>query len=438
MTRGLGPLRAGKSPNAKGLRVAIIVGRFPSLTQTFILNQITGLLDRGADVDIYAWQTEPAQKHPVQIAQYDLLARTRYLPLASENLLGRFARSMWDLAAGLATAPRASLRSLNMLRFGKSAASLMLLREMRFLRSTRDYDIIHCHFGPEGLMGAMLRQIGALRGAKLLTTFYGFDLTASIQQHGPHYYDPLFASADLLLPLCNSFHQRLLDLGAPREKVQVHHIGVDVTSLPFVPRKLRGDGKVHFISVGRLVEKKGFELAVLAFARLARQRRDFTYTIVGDGAGIQHLQRMIKKHDLAGRVRLLGALPHGQVMEHMLESDIIVAPSIRGGNGDEEGTPTVLIEAHATGMPAVATRHSGIPEIVEDGVSGLLVPERDVDALAGALAQMMDNPARWPMMGAAARSRIQSGFDIEKLNDRLLETYFNLLGESPWRLAKAG
>ena len=198
---------------ASGLSAAIVVGRFPSLTQSFILNQITGLIDRGVDVDIYAWRSDPPACHQAAVAQYDLLSRTRYLPMASENLVERFAGSMWDLAAGFATSPAASLRSLNMLRFGRSAASLMLLRQARFLHAARRYDIIHCHFGPEGLTGAMLREAGVLCGARLLTSFYGFDLTASIQANGTHYYDPLFERADLLLPLCENFRQRLVNLG---------------------------------------------------------------------------------------------------------------------------------------------------------------------------------------------------------------------------------
>ena len=121
------------------LRTAIVVGRFPSLTQSFVLNQITGLIDRGVDVDIYAWRSDPPACHQAAIAQYDLLSRTRYLPLAPENLAHRFAGSMWDLAAGFATAPAASLRSLNVMRFGRSAASLMLLRQTRFLRMMRSH-----------------------------------------------------------------------------------------------------------------------------------------------------------------------------------------------------------------------------------------------------------------------------------------------------------
>ena len=420
------------------LSAAIVVGRFPSLTQSFILNQITGLIDRGVDVDIYAWRTDPPSCHQAAVAQYDLLSRTRYLPMASENLVERFAGSMWDLAAGFATSPAASLRSLNMLRFGRSAASLMLLRQTRFLRTARSYDIIHCHFGPEGLTGAMLREAGALCGNKLLTSFYGFDLTASIQANGPHYYDPLFEHADLLLPLCENFRDRLVMLGAPEHKLKVHHVGVELNRFPFHPRTLAADGKSRFISVGRLVEKKGFEFALRAFAKIAAVRRDFTYTIIGDGAGLKGIRALIDRHGLHDVVHLLGALPHERVIEQLHQSDVILAPSVRGNNGDEEGTPTVLNEAHATGMPAIATFHSGIPETVEDGVTGMLVPERDVDALASRIVDMMNHPARWPAMGAAARSRIERYFDIDSLNDALVQTYLQLLGESPKRLRRAG
>ena len=167
-------------------------------------------------------------------------------------------------------------------------------------------------------------------------------------------------------------------------------------------------------------------------------RRDFTYSIIGDGAGLKGMRTLIDRHGLHDVVHLLGALPHERVIEQLHQSDVILAPSVRGNNGDEEGTPTVLNEAHATGMPAIATFHSGIPETVQDGVTGMLVPERDVDALAARIVEMMDRHERWPAMGAAARSRIERFFNIDALNDALVETYLKLLGESPRRFSRAG
>jgi colanic acid/amylovoran biosynthesis glycosyltransferase len=112
-------------------------------------------------------------------------------------------------------------------------------------------------------------------------------------------------------------------------------------------------------------------------------------------------------------------------------SDLFLLPSVRASDGDEEGTPTVLMEAMACGLPVLSTVHSGIPELVEDGVSGWLVPERDVAALADRIQWMLDHPDRWAAMGRAGRAKVEREFNIDTLNDRLVELYRGVLAELP-------
>jgi colanic acid/amylovoran biosynthesis glycosyltransferase len=122
-------------------------------------------------------------------------------------------------------------------------------------------------------------------------------------------------------------------------------------------------------------------------------------------------------------VRLVGAKANAEVIDLLASHHLFVAPSVTAASGDREGIPNVLKEAMATGMPVVSTRHSGIPELVEDGVSGYLVSERDVGALASRLRDLVEHPERWPAMGRAGRTRVENGFASQRLNERLFQLY---------------
>jgi colanic acid/amylovoran biosynthesis glycosyltransferase len=127
---------------------------------------------------------------------------------------------------------------------------------------------------------------------------------------------------------------------------------------------------------------------------------------------------------------MIGAQSHAEVMRLMEEAHILIAPSITAADGDEEGIPNTVKEAMALGLPVVSTTHAGIPELVEDGVSGFLVPERDSAALGERLAQLVDRPETWAALGRAGRQRIERHFDIDRLNDELLVLYEGIAAEA--------
>jgi hypothetical protein len=185
------------------LSIAVLVWQFPVLSETFILNQITGLIDRGHNVDIYglgACPPRPSKVHP-DVENYGLLDRVVYIPWVPSNYLVRVLRAVKLLALGLRKDPMVMLRFLNIPRYGKHAASLRLLYGALLFLGRKPYDIIHCQFGPLGLEAAFLRDIGALKG-KLVTSFRGYDISRYVKQHGGQIYGDLFARGDLFLPNC--------------------------------------------------------------------------------------------------------------------------------------------------------------------------------------------------------------------------------------------
>ncbi len=176
-----------------------------------------------------------------------------------------------------------------------------------------------------------------------------------------------------------------------------------------------------------MVEKKGLEVGLRAFALLRRELPGATWHIVGDGPLRPHLEALRQQLSLADSVLLHGTLPHPEARRVLDQAHILVAPSVTAQDGDQEGIPVVIMEAMAAGLPVVSTRHSGIPELVEDGVTGLLVPERDPEALAQALRRLVLDAPGWPEMGRRGRAIVERDYNTRRLNDRLEQTLLQVL-----------
>lgn len=414
------------------MKIAFIVDTFPSLSQTFILNQITGLLDRGHKVDIYARHSDDHAVIHADVERYNLQEHTFYYRPVKQvipaNVFLRFFKAIGLIIANLHKKPLPLFKSLNVLKFGKKAASLRVFyRTVTFLdMGIAEYDVVHCHFGPNGNLGALLKEVGAIEG-KVLTTFYGYDISRYTRKRGEGVYTPLFEQGDMILSLSERMKSQLIQLGCCKQKVYVHGLGVDTGRFIFLPRQLRDDDKVHLLTIARLVEKKGVECGIRAVAKVLQKYPQIEYKIAGDGPLKSDLETLINMLGISGRVKLLGWKRQAEIIELLRQADILLAPSVTAEDGDQEGTPTVLMEALAQGLPVLSTQHSGIPELVQDGESGFLVPERDVDALAERLEYLITHPEIWPEMGRAGRDYVERYHDINKLNDQLVTLYQRLL-----------
>jgi colanic acid/amylovoran biosynthesis glycosyltransferase len=423
------------------MKVAFILPQFPAISETFILNQITGLMDRGVEVDIFAdIRTPQPGRHPA-LTKYELMNRTRY---AVEQPSGRWAarlRASGLLGGALMRVPLQKTSLANLIRNGRTDAH----RALRFTTTPRrlgSYDIIHCHFGPTGQWGMSLRNLGLLDG-RLVTTFHGYDMCRPFREEGPDVYDRLFEEGDLFLPISDFWKRKLIEHGCPPEKILVHRMGVDCGKFEFRPRAIEPGEPIRLLSVSRLVEKKGLSYALRAVARVndhlassrARENgshgsagRRIEYTIVGSGPLRSRLERLVRELGLGESVRFAGARTSDEVARFMERSHILLAPSVTAEDGNREGIPVVLMEAMATGLPVISTHHSGIPELAEDGVTGLLAEERDIDGLVDGIRSLIDDPELYERLVSEGRERVDAEFDIEMLNERLLE-YFRGLAE---------
>ncbi|HSR92854.1 MAG TPA: glycosyltransferase, partial [Gemmatimonadales bacterium] len=289
----------------------------------------------------------------------------------------------------------------------------------------RGFALVHAHFG----VGAVYALPFARRHQlPLVVTFHGYDvpLLFSRQRWWPAHWRYALLGRSVLrhmrLGLCASAELRnmLIGLGVPGERLAVHRLGIDLSAFHPVPR-LRDPFEV--VMVGRFVEKKGFEYGIRAFARAASQAPNVRLTLVGEGPLQGELRHLTDELALGEKVSFTGPLPPAEVASRLARSHVLLAPSVVDRHGNRESGLMVVKEASAAETVPIGTLHGGIPEIIDDGVTGYLVRERDVQAMADRLTQLMTEPDRWRSMSLAARAKMQREYDVRDRARALEERY---------------
>lgn len=372
------------------MKIAFIVSNFPKLSETFILDQITGLIDRGHEVYIFAGKLGKESKTHPDIEKYQLLKKTHYYSLPHNKFL-RIAKAFFVFFRCFLKNPLVSIKSLNFVKYGKNAFSFRLLLAVdKFIN--KDFDIIACHFGPNGILGAQLKDIG-IKG-KVITTFHAHDLTTFIKKNGEDVYGFLFDKGNLFLSISNYWVKKIKNLGCDPQKLVVHRMGIDTKKFKFKKKINNKENKIKILTVGRLVEKKGYKYMIEAMSKIVEENKNIKYTIVGDGPLFLELKKITKELGIENYVNFLGEANQKDIRVLYQEADIFALYSITAENGDQEGIPVVLMEASAVGLPIVSTYHTGIPEVVLDNESGFLVKEKDVDGLVERLEYLIENPKK--------------------------------------------
>ena len=416
------------------MKIAFIVDVFPILSETFVINQVTGLIDRGHEVHIYARDTDNNKPHP-DVEKYKLVERTRYLPEIPRNYLARFFDVVRLFAKNFSQASLVLLRSLNIFKYGKRAASFRLFYSTLPFLDAPKYDIIHCQFGRQAICrfglysyeGVVLREIGAVKGT-IITTFRGYDISWYLHQYGENVYDGLFEKGDFFYTNCEFFRQRVIQLGCDENKIVVHGSGIDCSKFIFKARYPDASGKIGIATTGRLIEKKGIEYAIRAIAEVAKVYPNVEFNIIGDGELKERFVQIVQELNIADKVHLKGWRNQKEIISILDEAHIFVAPSVTASDGNQDAPVNTLKEAMAMGLPVIGTLHGGIPELVEDGISGFLVPERDEKAIAQKLIYLIEHPEIWQQMGLSGREKVEKHYDTNKLNSELVEMYKQVLG----------
>ena len=302
----------------------------------------------------------------------------------------------------------------------------------RFYRLFRErsYALVHAHFGTGAAYALPYVERHRL---PFVVTFHGYDVP--LMQSGERLYPKNWPYAllakrvrdRLTIGLCASREllELLVEMGVPRARLRLYHLGVDLTAFQRGPRR----STPRVVMVGRFVEKKGFAYGIRAFAEARTRGAEGELVVVGAGELEPRLRALAAELALGDAIRFAGVLPSREVALLLAESDVVMAPSVVSADGNRESGVIALKEGSAAGCAALGTYHGGIPEIIDDGVTGYLVPERDVPALAARLHRLLTDRAHCATLGRAARAKMEREYDLTRQVQELEQRYDEALGD---------
>lgn len=275
---------------------------------------------------------------------------------------------------------------------------------------THGAQVVHIYFGHMALHLLPLLEVSPW---PVVVSFHGAD--AGVDMERPRQramMRQVFRHASIILARSQALLNDLAALGCPRGKLRLNRTGIPLDRFTFQDRPPPEDGRWILLQAGRLIEKKGIDTTLHAFAKLRRQFPRAVLRIAGEGPLLDQFMTLADELDITPGVEWTGFLGQMKLLDAMREAHVFLHPSRTAADGNREGVPNAMLEAMATGLPVAATRHGGIPEAVEHGTSGLLVDEGDDDALAEAITALLGNPDQRTRMGRAAASRVQAAFSL--------------------------
>lgn len=293
--------------------------------------------------------------------------------------------------------------------------------------------LVHSHFGNRGYFDLKLKE---KLGLPQVTMFYGHDASLMAKEAlWRKRYRELFARCERFLAEGNHMRSVLMGLGARPETVVVQRLGVDLDKIAFIPRRLEKDRKVRVLFAGTFRDKKGLTCCLEAYANVLEKHSNVELTVIGDAGNSERetaykkeVLEVIRRRNLGGKVMMLGFLDYPAFIEEAKKHDIFLSHSIVGSDGETEGgAPVTLIEMSGYGMPVISTRHCDIPEVILDGASGLLAPEKDIAGLTDRLEHLVVHPELWEPMGRAGREHIEKEYDAVSQARKLEAIYDGLL-----------
>lgn len=283
-------------------------------------------------------------------------------------------------------------------------------------------DVIHVYFGHTGVHLLTFLKATVL---PCVVSFHGADVMP--RKDRPGYIEKLselLQVIPIVLARSESLATRLKKLGCPGEKIRINRTGIPLDYFSLVDRSSRNHTPVRFIQACRLIEKKGLGTTIAAFAIARKRLPGSQLVIAGDGPLRAELAQLVAQLGMAPYVQFVGFLNQETLREWYINSDIFVHPSEMTAASDQEGIPNSLLEAMATGLPVLSTLHGGIPEAVVDGVSGWLVPEKDVVGLAEKMIRLGLDSAERQRMGLAAEDSVRKNFE-QSMQIAKLESYYD-------------
>jgi colanic acid/amylovoran biosynthesis glycosyltransferase len=321
--------------------------------------------------------------------------------------------------------PRSNPLRHGWLKFVKQRPAIVYRGEYQMLSKLlerRGADLMHIYFGHTGVH--LLPFIERWQ-KPCVVSFHGADVAEKkdIRDYAPKLKN-LFDAVPLVLARSKSLAERLLTLGCPPEKLRINRTGVPLHEFPFIRRDAPTDGRWRFMQACRLIPKKGVATSLCAFAIFQKEFPNAELVIAGKGPLQPHLEELAEELGIVQKVHFRGFLSQPELLELYTTSHFFLHPSETPPDQNQEGIPNSILEAMSTGLAVLATRHGGIPEAVEEGRCGLLVEERDFEALATAMKNLVRSPFAFREMGALASESVAANFE-QREQIRQLETHYD-------------
>lgn len=287
---------------------------------------------------------------------------------------------------------------------------------------SNNIQILHAHFGYHGAKSIKLKQ---KLGVPMVCSFYGDDAFAD-SYHGK--YNKLFKEADKILVLGPYMKSALIKLGCSESKISIFHLGIEVDKIRFNKRE-RGRNQIRFLIASSFLEKKGIDIAINALSKF-RNTNKFSLDIVGDGPLKGSILTAIEVGGIKGMVKLHGYQSYDYFINLTYQCDVFIQASRTTTDNRKEGTPMAIVDAMATGLAIISTRHSDIPEIVKDGEHGYLAEENDVESLEQCIQKIFDHPEKIEFFGRRGRQWIEQEFNSNLQTIKLEEIYLDVMNQN--------
>jgi len=401
------------------MALAYLLKKFPRLSETFILNELLAQEAVGRKLHVFS------RRQPDDEPRHPQLAR---LKATVENLPPKGEIDPWAMLVGEddGSDPEELLGRLGKLvremrTWGHARAPSLLVEALHLLKRTRELGIrhVHVHFATDSAVVALL--MNRLGGPSYSITAHAKDIYRETVDF--RFLDVLVKNSKFVVTVCDANRRWMEERISPEAMAKVRRLynGIDLDSFS-------GNGTQrepnHVLGVGRLVEKKGFHVLVDALAILLEKGVDVQASLIGDGDQKERLEQLISSRKVGSRVRMLGPRDQAEVRGFMARATIMAQPCLVGTDGNRDALPTVLVESLAMGLPSVSTPVTGIPEILDHGRCGVLVPENDVQATADAIETLLRDPKRRAQISSDGRKRAEELFDGRKVA-RILSSWFD-------------
>lgn len=403
------------------MRIAMIVNSFPEISEKFLLNQVVSLIEAKTDLTVIAsLKPENPMRHDIfdshNVAE---CVRCLNIPRSPKK---RISGTIIRFIKILLTSPSTAIRCFDKRKYGTAARNGKLIWFAAGMKKG-EFDIVHCHFGPNGLIGAFLKDSGYARS--LVVTFHGSDINTYPSRYGKDIYRWMYQSADLVTVNTAFTGNKVKMNGCPEDKIKILPVGIITSEYDGIRNETPDPYSI--LTVGRLVEKKGHEYMLRALPSILEKFPAARWNIAGNGHLDAKLKALARELNISDHVAFLGQCDNAKVKKLYASAAVFVLPSVTAPNGDMEGQGLVLQEAQYCGVPVVSTLHNGIPDGVKDGETGYLVPEKDSGALAEAICRIFQDSAMAAEMGSKGKRFVGSAYDTIRLAEQLKNWYSEII-----------